>query len=199
MRYQYSILAEIQELWQYHLNGRGIHNHGIIDAGQLFYFKGDRYSRVHKNGKPVCDLSLPDLNRTDLYDLIIHRRKSRCLDIKYDKICIQILSLISGNDLLEIIYQIGFHSIYDLKEILLIRTLVTCFDPLCLFCLPQILPHMIGIRKGLHNPMIRNGNRRVSPFIGSFYDILGFGYAIHITHLGVAVKLHPLLHTGITS
>ena len=40
--------------------------------------------------------------------------------------------------------------------------------------------------------MVRNGNGLVSPFIGSFYDILCFGDTIHITHLGVTMKLYSL-------
>ena len=51
---------------------------------------------------------------------------------------------------------------------------------------------MIGIREGLHYPVMRDGNGRMTPFVSSFYNILGLGNTVHIAHLGVAVKLHSL-------
>ena len=45
--------------------------------------------------------------------------------------------------------------------------------------------------------MIRNGNRRVPPFICPFHQCLGLGNAVHITHLGMTMQLHPFLRRSI--
>ena len=49
---------------------------------------------------------------------------------------------------------------------------------------------MIGIRKSLHNTVIRDGKRRMSPFLCTFQDILYVGDRIHIAHFGMAMQLH---------
>ena len=51
---------------------------------------------------------------------------------------------------------------------------------------------MVSIREGLNAAMVRHGNRGHSPFLGPLDDILYLGYTVHIAHLCVAVKLHPL-------
>ena len=58
---------------------------------------------------------------------------------------------------------------------------------------------MVGIRECLHNTVIRNGDRRMSPFIGTLHNILSLGNTVHIAHLRMAVKLHPFSCTVITS
>ena len=47
--------------------------------------------------------------------------------------------------------------------------------------------------------MIGNRDGLMSPLIGTFYQRLGISDTVHITHLGVAVKLYPFLRTGIHS
>ena len=47
--------------------------------------------------------------------------------------------------------------------------------------------------------MIRDSDSLMSPLIGTFYQCLCIADTIHIAHLGVTVKLHTLLRTGIHS
>ena len=74
--------------------------------------------------------------------------------------------------ILGIAYQICLHTIDDLE--------------LIIYC-------MVGIRKGLHITMVCDGYSLVSPFHGTLYDVLDIRDTIHITHLGMAVKLHTLV------
>ena len=45
--------------------------------------------------------------------------------------------------------------------------------------------------------MVCDRDRLVSPFIRTLNEILCCGNTIHITHLGMAVKLDSLLRTGV--
>ena len=56
---------------------------------------------------------------------------------------------------------------------------------------------MVGIRERLHITVIRDCDRLMSPFHRAFYDILDIRHAVHITHLGMAVKFHSFLRTVI--
>ena len=199
MCYQYRPFTEGKKFRQNRFYHRCIHDHAVIDAGQFFNFKGNGHIRIYKSGKLFCDHALFNLNSPDLNDFVIDRGKSRCLNIKNHKIRRKVLSLFAGHDLLQIVHQIGLHPINDLKEILLIRVFVSRLDPLCLFCLPEILPDVICIREGLHDSMICNGNSRMAPFIGPLYNILRFRYPVHIAHLGMAVQLHSFMGAVIAS
>ena len=50
---------------------------------------------------------------------------------------------------------------------------------------------MVGVRKSLHVPVIRDRDRGHPPGVRSFYQVLALGYAVHIAHLGMAVQLDP--------
>ena len=58
---------------------------------------------------------------------------------------------------------------------------------------------MIRISKCLHNAVVCNGNGLVSPVMCPFYNIRNLRNSVHITHLGMAVKLHSFLRIGILS
>ena len=106
------------------------------------------------------------------------------------------------NNILGIIHKISFYSIDHFERIMNqlqfflrhIRVFRLIFAAICPV---NIFNKMIGIRKRLQCAMIGNRNCRMSPFIGLLYDIFHFRYAIHITHLGMAVKLYPFLRPGI--
>ncbi len=56
---------------------------------------------------------------------------------------------------------------------------------------------MIGIRKRLNTPVVRYCKSRHSPVSGPPDNILYIRHSVQITHLGMAVKLHPLNQTVI--
>ena len=49
-----------------------------------------------------------------------------------------------------------------------------------------------GGRVCLNNPVVGNGNRLVTPLLGTVYNIGGGGNCVLCRHIGVAMKLHPL-------
>ena len=93
---------------------------------------------------------------------------------------------------MQIVHQISLHPVNHLEKALLVRLRLSCLFTAVFLRLPQILPHMVRIGKRLHDPVVGDGNRRMSPFIGSLHDILRLGNTVHIAHLRMAVKLHPL-------
>ena len=183
-------LTELQKLRQDHIDLRRVHDILVPDTGQLLDFKRNGHIRIDKGGEPIHDLAAGHLHRTDLDDPVIHRGESRGLDIKYHIVLMQTLPLIIGHDFLQIIHQIGLHTVNDLKEILLVRIFISGFLTFALFRLPQIVPDMIGIGETLYHAVICDGNGTMPPFIGTFYDIFCLGDTVHITHFGMAVQLH---------
>ena len=97
--HQHTAFAEFQETGQHLLDHGSLHDHGIVDARQLLNLKGNGYIRVHKAGKPLRDLPSLHLHRADLYDPVVHRGKTRGLDIEHHKVRIQVLPLIAGDNL----------------------------------------------------------------------------------------------------
>ena len=87
------------------------------------------------------------LHRADLYDSVFHWGKARGLDIEHHEILAEILPLVIGGDLMQIVHQIGFHPVDHLEKVLLVRVFLPCFLAFCFLSLPQILPHMVGIGK----------------------------------------------------
>ena len=110
-----SSCTKFKELRKYCLNIRCIHNHGIINTCQLFNSVWNRYLWIHKRRKTVCDHTIFDSHSTNLYNLTCKRRKSCCLNIKYNKFTINRLSLTVGNNAFHIINKICFHTIQDFK------------------------------------------------------------------------------------
>ena len=56
---------------------------------------------------------------------------------------------------------------------------------------------MAGLRKSLHHPVVGDGYGLVSPGDGAFYNLSHVADPVHVAHLCMAVKLHPLLGIGV--
>ena len=180
MRHQYGITYELQKLWQHHFDRVCVHDHAVINTGKLLNMKRNRYLWIDKGRESLCNLSILYLHCPNLYNTVGNRRKSRCLDIEYNVFFIQRLSFAFRYDFFQVIYQIAFHAIDDLKSIIFIQ-------------------RMICIRERLYASMVCDGNSLVSPLLGTFDDILYICDTIHIAHLGMAVQLHTFLDTVIHS
>ncbi len=98
---------------------------------------------------------------------------------------------------MQVVHQIGFHPVDHLEKVLLVRVRIPRLFAPVLFRLPQIFPDMVGVRKGLHHAVIRDGDRRMPPLISPLDNIPGLRHAVHIAHFRMAMQLHPLAHTGI--
>ena len=197
MGHQHTPLAKSQKLRQYRLNLGGAHHHIVRNACQFLDFKRNGHFRIHKAGKAVHNLSPADLYRANLNDAVLHRGKPCGLKIKHHKIRLEILAFIVGGNLPQIVHQISLHPINHLKEILFVRLRLSRLFTAVLLRLPQILPHMVGIRKRLHHTVIGDGNGRMPPLISPLHNILGLRHPVHITHLGMTVQLHTLAHTPV--
>ena len=195
--HQHAAFAKFQEPGQHLLDQRRVCHHVVPDAGEFLYLKGNRHLRVHEGGEPIHHLAAADLHRADFYDSVVHRGKSRSLDVEHHEILLQCAVLVPGDDFLQIVHQIGLHPIDDLEEGLLVRRLLSLLLAPALLRLPEILPHMIGVREPLHHAVVRDGDGPMAPLVGALYDVLGLGYAVEIAHLGMAVELHPLMGGGV--
>ena len=187
MGYHSRPFAEFQELRQNLLNSGCVHDHAVIDAGQLFNSKWNGHLGVDKGGKTVCDLAIFHQNRADLNDLAGQRGKSGGLNIKDNKSAVQRLALGIGYHTFQIIYKVRLHTIKHLEFGVLRHTAA-----------PGIKA-VVCLRECLYHTVVCDGNGRMSPLIGTLYQSFRLCDAVHVAHLGVAVKLHSLLRTGVHS
>ena len=177
MSYQRASFAKLKKFRKLLGNKRGILYHGIGYRGKLGYPVGYRFPGINKGRKPVCNLTFYNLNRPYFYDIIPLRIKTGCLSIKNNKGIIKSLALTVYNDAHGIIHKISFQSVNKLK----IR--------MFLLYLGQL---MEGIRKGLDNTVVRNGQGLVSPGCCTLHKRPDIAHAVHVAHLGMTMKLDPL-------
>ena len=164
-----TVLAKLHKLWQYDIHCWRCDNHVIPYRGEFLNPERNRYLRVYKCGIAVYNLATDDLHRTYFYDFILFRRKACCLYIKYHVLVIQRLTGCILHNILCIIDQICFHTVNDLEF---------------------IIHSMVSIRECLHITVVCNSNGLVPPAHGTLHNILYVRHAIHVTHLGVTVKLN---------
>ena len=193
MGHKHASPAELQKFRQYFLNQTGILYHIIVNARELLDLKGNGHLRIDKCGKSVLYLPAADLHRTDFNNAIVNRRKTRGLNVKNHKVLVQSLSLVPCDNLFQIVHQVGFHTIDNLKKILPVRSFLPCLFAPVFLRLIQALPHMVGVRESLYHAMIRYGYGAVPPFVSPLHNVLGLGHTVKITHLGVTVQLHPFV------
>ena len=163
-----------------------------MDARELLYPKRYGSLRVHKDRETVRDLPILHLDRPDLYDAVVHRGKSCRLNVKYHDLISQKLSPVPADKRVQVIHQIALHAVDHLEKIKFVRLCLPGLFALCLLRLPQIFPHMVCVREGLHDAVVGDRDSRHTPLIGAFYDVLHLGNPIHIAHLCMTVQLHPL-------
>ena len=194
-----TVPTELEKSRQNLLDQRRIHHHVVPDARKLLYLKRNRYLRIDKGGKSVHDLTAADLHRSNLDNAVIHRGEARCLNIKDDKIILQRLPSVAGDDLLQVVHQIRLDAVQYLKEILLVRVRIARLRALSLFLLPEVVPYMVRVGKALDNTVVCDGNRPVPPFVSALYNVLCLGHTVHVAHLCMAVKLHTFMRRCIHS
>ena len=187
-----TVLGKIQKRRKYFFNARSIHHIVIGNGCQLGNPVRNRFSRIYKSGIPLCNLSVLHLYSANFDNVILNRRKTGSLNIKYHIILVNIQIFGVIHDLFGIINQISFYPQNNLKEILSVRN-NTCFFATFLFRIPQITPGMKHIRKRMHYSVVCYGNRRMSPFIGTLDNINNIGNTIHITHFGMAMQFHSFI------
>ena len=105
--------------------------------------------------------------------------KTRRLKVKYNVLVPQTLSLFVVNSkVIQVINKICLAAINYFERIIFRKF--------------QTLQCMIGIRKRLHNAVVRNGHCRMPPFVSPAHQLIHMGNTIHITHLRMGMKFHSL-------
>ena len=194
MSHQDGSLTEAEEMRQDDVDCLGPGDHIVADPGQLLDLKGNGDLRVDKLGKPVPDLAVHDPDSPDLYDPVLFRRKTGRLQVEHNdrpllERSVQVLFREGIHTFGQIVDQIAFDAVEDLKEVLAVHGGQTLFRTLFVFSLQEILAYMTGIRKSLDIAVIRDGNGGHPPLEGAFDQVFALRNAVHITHLGVAVEL----------
>ena len=183
MCHKHGIPYKRQKLRQYHINFGRIHDHFIGNTREACDSKRNRHTRIYKRTVPLCHPSVFHLHGPNLDNMILHRTESGRLDVKYHVSIFQSLFSGTNHNIRQIIYQICLYPINDFKRIFLI----------------QFLYVMVGLGKCLHYPMVGDGNRFMPPVMSPLYNIQHIRNPVHITHLGMTVKLHPLFGTYVLS
>ncbi len=162
---QHTALNEIQHLWKDLSDGFRVPDHVIVDMGELHNPFRYWLFRVDKTVEFSHRFAVLYLHDPNFRDPLRDRGKARRLQIQDAIGRIQALPLRMRHGRFSVRYQIGFHTIQDL-HILVVP--------------PQKL---MGFRKRLHNPMIRNGNRLHAPAHCPPDQIRCTGHGIHLAHL----------------
>ena len=171
-------LAELHKFRQNLLNLRCVNDHIILNWGQFLDSEWNWHFRVYKCRKAVCNDTTDYFHCTDLNNLILIGAETGRLQIKHHIGLIEALSLRICDNILQVVHQIRFHTVDNLK--IVIRTQ-------CMVC----------IRECLYIAVVGDRNRLMSPFHGTLYDVFTLGHTIHITHLCMTVQFHTLLRTGV--
>ena len=96
---------------------------------------------------------------------------------------------------MQVVYKVSINTVKYLEKVLSVGIGISGFYTLSLlsfFTTPHIIPNMSGIGKALNHTVIRKSYGPVTPFESTLNDILGLGYSVHVTHLGVAAELYSL-------
>ena len=206
---QNAALAELQKSWQHLLHRICGKHHLIRNTGKAGNPERNRHLRIDKFREVSCFDPLLIAHRADFDDPVILRRKAGGLDIENNVVsrlcpilpgCLTVIckggilpGFPEGYHLLQVIDKVAFHAVDHLEKLLAVNRRES-------FCLPSLalisvksLHEVIGVRKGLHISVVRDGNRRPPPLIRPFDKILALRDAVHIAHLRVHMKLHALL------
>ena len=178
--YKRGISHKLQKFRQYLVDFWVWKHHGVIDARQLLDIKGNGHLGIDEGRIFVLNLSINHFHGPDLDDGILFGAESRGLDVKHH-VCTG-KALASGilHQLLGVVHQIAFHPVEHLKGIALVQGVVR-------------------VRECLDAAMVCDSHCGHAPFLCPLDDALHIGDPVHITHLGVAVELHPLFQAVVHS
>ena len=118
--HQRRLSDKFQELRKHRLNPRRVHHHLVGNAGQLSDAKRNGHARIHKGAEPVCDLAAFHLHRADFNDLVLDGAESCSLQVEDHIGPVQGLTLLIDRHILEIVHQVAFYPVNDLKGIVFI-------------------------------------------------------------------------------
>ncbi len=197
---QHAAFAEFQEPGQHVIDGLCRHDHLIGDAGEARDAEGNGNLRIDELRELARALPVLIPDRADLDDPVLFRGKAGGLEIenhvgavRRGVVRLPDFQASEGHHLLLIIHEITFHTVDHLEELLAVQRREALPLPRLVGVREELFHDMVGIRKGLHISVIRDGNRRPPPFIGPLYEGRALGNAVHIAHLRMHVELHALV------
>ena len=170
---EHAALTEIQKFRKHLLDPGSAKNHLVADACELFDLERNGLLRIYECTEPVRDLPVLHLHSPDLNDLVVHRAQTCSLQVKDYTGAVKTLPSGIFHHFLQIIHQITFHPVDNLKILILGNGVA-------------------GFCKCLHAAVVRDGQRRHSPFLRPLQKHRRIGHAVHIAHLRMAVELHSL-------
>ena len=79
---QNTVSDKLQKLRKHYFNAVCIHNHRVVNRGELGNAIGNRNTRIHKEIHAVHDFSVFQFYRTDFDDMVFLRIKAGRLQVK---------------------------------------------------------------------------------------------------------------------
>ena len=136
------VSAPLQKFRQHHFYGIRIHDHGIVDGGELCDAERNRYTGIYENIHTVHDFVVMKLYGTDFYNMVGLGTETGGLDIENHGIMEKLLAFIIDNYGLLIIHQVSFASVNYLE----------------IFVTAYLFQINACIREGLDHTMICDGH-----------------------------------------
>ena len=136
------ISAPLKKLRQHYFYRIGIHDHGIVDGGELCDTERNRHTGIYENVHAVNDLVVVKLYRTDLDNVVGLGTETGGLDIENHSVMEKLLAFIIDNYGLLIIHQVSFASVNYLE----------------IFVTAYLFQINACIREGLDHTMICDGH-----------------------------------------
>ena len=151
----------------------GILHHLVGDACELDNLLGNRHFGVDEGVEGVHYFPVFDFDRTDFGDAAILHGQTRGLDIENNGFLVHWTGAVSVERGGGVVDEVGLHTPN--------------------YLLTDFFSSQHGVLVGLDVAMVGDGNGGVSPFVGLLDQVRGRDDGVHGGHLGVDVKLYPLL------
>ena len=169
-----TVLAKFLKLFQHLLQWFGIADMLISNPSQIRRKGRQRMARIDKLIKLSDDIALVHLAGSYLNQAIVDRRKPRRFHVKdYIGRIAQLHVHFIVDDGYSVFYNIGLHTVNQLNT--------------------SFLGSLVAMGKALHIAMVGNGDSLVAPLSCRCNDFLDLRQGVHRRHIGMSVKLDPLL------
>ena len=155
--------------------------HLVGDAGEGDGLGAKRMARMGKGRKLVHCHTILHQYRTDLNDLIGTLVKAGGLNVKGDVFFreFHITQTVHRNPLVHVVLIVCLHTVENLDFLSLARG-------------------VIGVREGLKNTVVGNGNGRMTPTDRLFDHFFGVGQCVHHGHFSMQMQLNSLFRGVVT-
>ena len=182
MGHQRPVAAESQKPGQLYLDGVGVPDHVLPDAGELGDAGGDGLCGLHIAVELVPHFPTSHDAGGDFDDLAVCGRQTGGFGVEHHHLIVQqdVAFALDGVALLQIVDAVGLDAVKHLDI------------GAALF---QLGGGVHGFREGLHHAVIGDGQRLVAHGGRQFEGLARVAQGIHAGHIGVQVQFHPLVRS----